>query len=160
MEHADLVPRIPDEPVPRRPVPVDPEPQRPTAFSLEERLDAARVAARVGLPIAFHFVPDEDLEVSIFEVVSYVDAFYIGATTDPKWRWIGGESERGYMQGHSSNWNALHVLHISESQNSRSQEARVIRHFMNQYPSRCHNRAPDARGQLRGEPNFLYVAWR
>ena len=56
-----LSPQVPVEPAPRRPVPVEPEPQRPTAVSLEERWDATRVAAR-GLPIAFYFVPDEDLE--------------------------------------------------------------------------------------------------
>ena len=151
-----LSPQVPVEPAPRLPVPVEPEPQRPTAVSLEERWDAARVAAR-GLPIAFYFVPDEDLEGSI---PPDADAFYIGATTDPKWRWIGGESERGFMQGHSRNWNALHVLHLSESESSRSQEKRLIHHCMNQYPSRCHNRTPDARWQGRGEPNFLYVAWR
>jgi len=157
-----LSPRDPvDEPVPRRPVPV--EPTQPLARSslwresLEERWDAARVAAR-GLPVAFHVVPDEELESFISHIVSGADAFYIGATTDPKWRWVGGESERGFMQGHRETWNALHVLHLSESKSSRSQETRLIQHFMKQ--PRCHNRKPDARGQVRDEPNFVYVALR
>ena len=139
------------------------EPTQPLARSslwresLEERWDAARVAAR-GLPVAFHVVPDEELESFISHIVSGADAFYVGATTDPKWRWAGGESERGFMQGHRETWNALHVLHLSESKSSRSQETRLIQHFMKQ--PRCHNRKPDARGQVRDEPNFIYVALR
>ena len=127
--------------------------------NLGELWVAACVEAR-GLPVVFQYVSDQALENAIYDIAPVADAFYIGATTDPRRRWIGGDSMRGYMQGHSKVWDKLHVFHLSHSESSRCQETRLIEHCLGQYPGRCTNLAVDARGQVKGMPNFLYVALR
>ena len=51
--------------------------------NLGELWVAACVEAR-GLPVVFQYVSDQALENAIYDIVPVADAFYIGATTDPR----------------------------------------------------------------------------
>jgi len=47
------------------------------------------------LPIKFHDVAKGELQALIAGLVGDSVGFYFGATVDPCWRWLGGNSDRG-----------------------------------------------------------------
>ena len=123
---------------------------------------AVKSARSHCLPIKFHDVEKDELQALIAGLVGDSEAFYIGATVDPCWRWLGGNSDRGAMQGHLYNgWDRLHVLYLGQGREAAPLEASPIRFAEHQYPQwQCHNKAPDNRGQVRGVPNFIYLVLR
>ena len=114
------------------------------------------------LPIKFHDVAQDDLQALIAGLVGDSEGFYIGATVDPCWRWLGGNSDRGPMKGHCDNdWDRLHVLYLGQGPETAPLEASLIRFAQEQFPPwQCHNKAPDNRGQVRGVPNCMYLVMR
>ena len=65
------------------------------------------------------------------------------------------------MEGHGDVWDELHVLYLGQGRETARLEARLIHILQEQYPPwRCHNKALDNRGEVRGVPNFMYLALR
>ena len=53
------------------------------------------------------------------------------------------------------------MLYLGQGPETAPLEASLIRFSQDQYPPwQCHNKAPDNRGQVRGVPNFIYLALR
>ena len=77
--------------------------------------------------------------------------FYIGATVDPRRRWLGG---RG-MPGHCLSWGMMFV--IAYTAEGHRLETTAIRFAKFKYGNRCTNIADDSRGQARGCHNFIYI---
>ena len=84
-------------------------------------------------------------------------AFYIGATLNPRMRWLGRSSadERGDMPGHLLRWEAMII--IAYTAEGPRIETSAIEFAKTLWQDRCTNVKPDARGQVRGLDNFIYV---
>ncbi len=123
-----------------------------------------RVADEVhssGHPIIMKFTELYDIRDELTALSYAADAFYVGATTDPIWRWEGGPSDRGrgeYMEGHSEQWQELNVLHISWGVEAVEIETSLIKQVIDH--DNCKNKASDSRGLVKSKPNFIYVAVR
>ena len=93
-----------------------------------------------------------------------VDGFYIGATTDPRFRWWGGRTGRGgaggsMMRGHRHDYDEMHIVDLCPAFMGRDRETDLI-HFGRKSFLYCENTARDARGQVQNRPNFMYVVVR
>ena len=121
----------------------------------ERAVEAARSRS---LPIVFHDVALGKLQAVIAGLVGDAGAFYIGATVDPAWRWLGGNSDRGTVEGHGDVWDELRVLYFGQGREHRTWRRGSSNMFKS---STClvgaTTRPPDNRGQVRGVPNrFLF----
>jgi len=125
-------------------------PQVPTVFHRE----------CAGLPIFFHDGAACVSDTLRTTVNRYTESgpFYIGATLDPRMRWLGRDGpagERGNMPGHHGRWSAMVVIAFTEE--GPRIETSAIELAMVLWPDRCTNKTADARGQVRGMKNFIYV---
>ena len=77
--------------------------------------------------------------------------FYIGATVDPRSRWLG----RPDMDGHCLTWGMM--MMIAYTDEGHRIEKAAIRFAKSTYGDRCTNKAKDSRGQARGRANFIYI---
>ena len=83
--------------------------------------------------------------------------FYVGATVDPRSRWLGrGQTdERKAMVGHYAKWTAM-VMVAFTAEGPRL-EASLIKFALRVFGDRCANRVADPRGQARGVNNWIYI---
>ena len=79
------------------------------------------------------------------------DAFYIGATINPRTRWLG----RPGMPGHCLYWDMMIVIAFTSQ--GRRIETSAIRFAQTMYGRRCTNKKADSRGQASGRDNFIYI---
>jgi hypothetical protein len=77
--------------------------------------------------------------------------FYIGATVDPRSRWLG----RPDMDGHCLTWGMM--ILIAYTAEGHRIETAAIRFAKSKYGNRCTNKANDSRGQASGRHNFIYI---
>ena len=92
---------------------------------------------------------------TLMQVVDYYTRgglFYIGATVNPRRRWLGCRGMPGHCR---SGWDMMIV--IAYTTEGMRVETELIKFSKNVYGARCCNRAEDSRGQCRGAPNFIYV---
>ena len=94
---------------------------------------------------------------------------YVGSTSDPSWRWVGGRgwrSDRGgdegkfvWMKGHRGSWQYMHVLAAYPDAEAAEAEVICIRHAQALLGDRVSNKCCDARGlAVRAHGySFLYV---
>ena len=95
-----------------------------------------------------------------------VDAFYIGATVNPRRRWLLGgcqSDERQWSQsGHCHRWKGMWLIDVAENtignHAGRVLETSLIKFARANWPATCKNKAEDARGQCNGV-NFMYMVW-
>ena len=92
---------------------------------------------------------------TLMEIVDYWTGsegeFYIGATVDPRSRWLG----RPDMDGHCLTWGMM--MMIAYTDEGHRIEKAAIRFAKSTYGYRCTNKAKDSRGQARGRANFIYI---
>ena len=88
-----------------------------------------------------------------------LDSFYIRATVDPRTRWIGRTAtlERKEMPGHCAKW-AVQVM-VAFTSRGPVLEGSLIKYAQGVYRGICTNQAPDARGQVIGVRNWIYVCF-
>ena len=79
------------------------------------------------------------------------EEFYIGATVDPRTRWLG----RPDMDGHCLTWGMM--ILIAYTAEGHRIETAAIRFAKSKYGNRCTNKANDSRGQASGRHNFIYI---
>ena len=112
-----------------------------------------------GLPIFFHHGASCVSDTLRTAVNRYTrgGSFYIGATLNPRMRWVGRSSagERGDMPGHLLRWDAMII--IAYTAEGPRIETSAIEFAKTLWQDRCTNVKPDARGQVRGLDNFIYV---
>ena len=117
-------------------------------------------ADAVGLPIYFSAGAehtDHDLESQVVQAAGQAwGGFYVGATTCPCRRWLGGPTPRGWMNGHACDADAMYIIGLVPAQDAPAVETRLIQFGMDRLSGSL-NQARDARGQVRGVPNFIYV---
>ena len=103
--------------------------------------------------------PENGLEAHFSSIVHQMCDFYIGGTTSPAWRWLGGESARGDgpMRGHRERFAHMHVAHIARGGHAGQVETRLLQWGLQTYPTKCVNLTADSRGLLRAQPNFIYI---
>ena len=82
--------------------------------------------------------------------------FYVGATRSPLFRWTGGATTRGYMDGHCESWSEMRVIGIAPPGQGGSLERALIKHAKT-YSYQCHNKADDNRGMSPEHHCFIYV---
>ena len=127
--------------------------------------DSQREAEHRGLPLVYCAAASNDVHSELAHIIRGADAFYVGSTQDPIWRWLGGRAvpddpftaSRGAMPGHCICWTSLHVLDLLDGPGAAALETRLIIWAKGQWPEKCMNRALDARGLDRGVPGFVYV---
>jgi len=92
---------------------------------------------------------------TLMEIVDYWTGFggefYIGATVDPRSRWLG----RPDMDGHCLTWGMM--ILIAYTAEGHRIETAAIRFAKSTYGDRCTNKANDSRGQASGRHNFIYI---
>ena len=92
---------------------------------------------------------------TLMEMVDYWTGFggefYIGATVDPRSRWLG----RTGMAGHCLTW--VMMILIAYTAEGHRIETAAIRFAKSKYGNRCTNKANDSRGQASGRHNFIYI---
>ena len=86
-------------------------------------------------------------------------AFYVGATRSPIHRWLGGETSRGYMEGHCESWSAMKLIGITPPGEGGPMERALIQRAKKTYPCQCQNRADDNRGMSPQYHCFLYAVF-
>ena len=88
-----------------------------------------------------------------------LDSFYIGACVHPRTRWLGRAEteERDGYDGHCETW-AVQVM-LAFTSSGPVLEERLIKYAQRVYSEICTNKAPDARGQVRGVRNWIYVCF-
>ena len=88
-----------------------------------------------------------------------LDSFYIGATVDPRTRWIGRPEtlERKEMPGHCETWGVQVMLAFTS--HGPVLEDSLIKYAQSVYRETCRNKAPDARGQVFGVRNWIYLCF-
>ena len=88
-----------------------------------------------------------------------LDSFYIGATVDPRTRWIGRPAtlEREKMPGHCEKW-SVQVM-VAFTSRGPVLEENLIKYAQRVYRGICTNKASDARGQVRGVRKWIYVCF-
>ena len=84
--------------------------------------------------------------------------FYLGATSSPIHRWLGGETSRGYMKGHCESWSEMKLICITPPGQGGPMERALIRHAKT-YSCQCRNRADDNRGMSSQCHCFLYIVF-
>ena len=113
------------------------------------------------LPIVFHDHVGGCLRRKLDVLVERhrLDSFYIGACVDPWTRWIGRPAtlEREEMPGHCEKW-AVQVM-VAFTSRGPVLEENLIKYAQRVYRGICTNKAPDARGQVRGVRNWIYVCF-
>ena len=77
--------------------------------------------------------------------------FYIGATVDPRSRWLG----RPGMKGHCRSWDYMFLIAYT-AEGHRIEKAAIML-AIKIYGNQCTNKASDARGQAFGRDNFIYI---
>jgi hypothetical protein len=145
------------------------ETERRRALRLLESWEDARGRALHEPHIVFHDTgaPPERTIADLIEGDG--GAFYIGGTSDPSWRWCGGQidsaetketkSERGeIMPGHRLKWNYLHVVAVKEGAEGGEVEKALIVKFKALHQEMCQNKALDSRGLSNDGTNFMYLA--
>jgi hypothetical protein len=124
---------------------------------LRARLDAA-VAEAEGLPIIFNTLETEPEALRFAADVAFgVVAFYVGATTSPSRRWLGGESDRGAFKGHCEQYDCMYVFAMSHGSAGAALESACIHDLAVLFPGTSRNKALDSRGQVRSQVNFIYI---
>ena len=106
-----------------------------------------------GLPLFFRH-RRACVSQTLMEMVDYFscgDDFYIGATVDPRSRWLG----RPDMVGHCRLWSMM--IMIAYTAEGQRIETATIKFAKTKYGNRCCNIAADHRGQSRGRNNFIYM---
>ncbi|CAK0888340.1 unnamed protein product [Prorocentrum cordatum] len=84
--------------------------------------------------------------------------FYVGATRSPIHRWLGGETSRGYMDGHCESWSAMRLIGVTSPGDGGVMERTLIQHAKT-YSYQCQNKADDNRGMSPQYHCFLYVVF-
>ena len=110
-----------------------------------------------GLPIFLHLrevCVSNEMRAAV-ECYTGGGSFYIGATVDPRRRWLGGWNDRGFMPGHCLTWDAMIV--IAYTLEGPRIETALIELAKRVWQERCTNRKPDSRGQVRGVSNYIYA---
>ena len=105
-----------------------------------------------GLPLIFKH-RGACVSKTLMQIVDSVadgDSFYVGATVNPRKRWLGRD---GFI-GHCWRWSAM--IMIAYTSIGLWMEKAAIRFAQATYPQQCVNKAPDSRGQAPGN-NFIYV---
>ena len=126
---------------------------------LREKVDANK------LPIFCEYAviddDDENVERLMLQILSQADifSFYVGVTTDPVRRWLGGRgpTSRAWMHGHRQKYGRMDILAIRGPGFAASLEKFLITSARNYYSSVCANKALDSRGCVRCEINYLYL---
>ena len=90
---------------------------------------------------------------TLMQIVDFTSGgeFYIGATVDPRSRWLG----RPGMDGHCLSWGMMFL--IAYTAEGHRLETSAITFANIKYGNRCTNKADDSRGQARGCHNFIYI---
>ena len=115
------------------------------------------VAECKGLPVTHWNFDENKVHRALHDLVDDA-AFYIGATVNPRRRYLGGESRGGSMPGHCQRWERLTVVHLANGIGARRVETNLIMHAMDKYGERlCTNTAMDSRGVSPDWPAFVYV---
>ena len=126
---------------------------------LREKVDANK------LPIFCEYAviddDDENVECLMLQILSQGDifSFYVGVTTDPVRRWLGGPgpTSRAWMHGHRQKYGRMDILAVRGPGFAASLERFLITSARNYYSSVCANKALDSRGCVRCEINYLYL---
>ena len=126
---------------------------------LREKVDANK------LPIFLEYAviddDDENVECLMLQILSQADifSFYVGVTTDPVRRWLGGPgpTSRAWMHGHRQKYGRMDILAVRGPGFAASLERFLITSARNYYSSVCANKALDSRGCVRCEINYLYL---
>ena len=139
-----------------------PQPGRRLLTIWQIGLQEASLCWEAALGVSFHYVEENGLEAHFSAIVHQKHDFYIGGTSSPAWRWVGGESARGDgpMRGHRERFHHMHVAHIARAGHAGQVEARLIQWGLQTYSTKCVNLTADSRGLLRAQPNFIYVCFR
>ena len=129
---------------------------------LEQRANTVADQGLLGWPIDFSgaSVDDDELaEALMLRIASRIETerFYIGVTSDPVWRWWGGASDRGVMQGHSETFECMTILAIRGPGLAAPLERLLIASAKEYHGARCANRATDNRGCVGVAVNYLYI---
>ena len=129
---------------------------------LEQRANTVAEQGLLGRPIDFSEASvdnDELAEALMLRIASRIETarFYIGVTSDPVWRWRGGASDRGVMQGHSEVFECMTILAIRGPGLAAPLERLLIASAKEYHGARCANRATDSRGCFHAAINYLYV---
>ena len=106
-----------------------------------------------GLPLIFGH-RRACVSQTLMQMVDYFtngEEFYIGATVDPRSRWLG----RPDMRGHCVSWDTM--IFIAYTAEGQRIETAAITFAKIKYGNRCSNKADDHRGQARGRNNFIYM---
>ena len=80
------------------------------------------IAECEGLPVEHWNYDEAKVYDALREVLakhSYQSSFYIGATTDVRRRYLGGESRGSTMLGHCERWLSMIVVHLASGIGSR-----------------------------------------
>ena len=119
-------------------------------------LFSASVAECKGLPVEHWNFDEGKVHHPLHDLVDGA-AFYIGATVNPRRRFLGGQSRGGSMPGHCLSWDRLTVLHLANGIGARRVETNLISYCKGRYGHLCTNTAMDSRGVSAQEPAFVYV---
>ena len=103
----------------------------------------------------------QDVERRMQSVASRRDVggFYVGITSDPIWRWRGGASERGVMQGHCRTYQQMVILAFRAPGLAAPLEKMLIECAMASYSDQCLNKAKGNRGCVKGVAGFVYIVF-
>ena len=103
----------------------------------------------------------QDVERRMQSVASRRDVggFYVGITSDPIWRWRGGASERGVMQGHCRTYQQMVILAFRAPGLAAPLEKMLIECAMASYSDQCLNKAKDNRGCVEDVVGFVYIVF-
>ncbi len=106
-----------------------------------------------GIPLFFrhqNFWVSQTLTQIIDDFAGWGE-FYIGATVDPRSRWLG----RPGMKGHCRSWDYMFLIAYT-AEGHRIEKAAIML-AIKLYGNQCTNKASDARGQAFGRDNFIYI---
>ena len=145
-------------PPPERARPASP-PRGSGELASEEELHmlfSASVAECKGLPVEHWNFDEGKVHHPLHDLVDGA-AFYIGATVNPRRRFLGGQSRGGSMPGHCLSWDRLTVVHLANGIGARRVETNLISYCKGRYGHLCTNTAMDSRGVSAQEPAFVYV---
>ena len=155
---ADWLADLLTPPPPERARPASP-PRGSGELASEEELHmlfSASVAECKGLPVEHWNFDEGKVHHSVHGLVDGA-AFYIGATVNPRRRFLGGRSRGGSMPGHCLSWDRLTVVHLANGIGARRVETNLIAYCKGRYGNLCTNAAMDSRGVSAQEPAFVYV---
>ena len=114
----------------------------------------------MGLPVE-HWNYDENKVGCALHAIVGKDgspsAFYVGATTNARRRFLGGWSRGERMPGHCQRLHSMTVVHLATGIGARRVETNLIHYAMEAYAHLCTNVATDSRGVSPHWPAFIYV---